>query len=55
MYGENESLRGTVDQLMEKIDAQQTTEELSRWHLKTEIDTLRHQLKTQISKNYSIS
>ena len=55
MFGENEQLRDKVEELCEKLETQQSHEELSRWHLKTEIDTLRHQLKNQIGKNYGLS
>ena len=45
---------GIADRLSACVDYV-IPEELSRWHLKTEIDTLRHQLKSQIGKNYNLT
>ena len=51
---ENEVLRRELEIIERKLEDSEQQREVQQWHLRTEIDTVRHQLKLQIEKNFGL-
>ena len=51
---ENEMLRRELENIERRLEDSESQREVQQWHLKTEIETVRHQLKLQIEKNFGL-
>ena len=51
---ENEILRRELEIIEKRLEDAESKRELQHWHLSTEINTVRHQLKQQIERNFGL-
>ena len=51
---ENEMLRRELEEVEKRLEDSESQREVQQWHLRTEIETVRHQLKQQIEKNFGL-